>query len=177
MRVKAIDAGDTQSVDIRLPIEATAMWRDAEGKAAPFQVLHALVDADREIADANPANNGAAIQRNEILPVDPVAFEVDPAKLPPGGEMILAGEGLGPQPGQVLVNVGGRELQAEVLGWYDLGIRINVPHVEISEPTSADVIVIRGDGAATNPVKITLLPAQPGPALNPPPPPAPAPEE
>ena len=177
MRVKAIDAGDTQSVDIRLPIEATAMWRDAEGKAAPFQVLHALVDADREIADANPANNGAAIQRDEILPVDPVAFEVDPAKLPPGGEMILAGEGLGPQPGQVLVNVGGRELQAEVLGWYDLGIRINVPHVEISEPTSADVIVIRGDGAATNPVKITLLPAQAGPALNPPPPPPdPAPE-
>ena len=178
VRVKAIDPGDTQSVDIRLPIEATAMWRDAEGKAAPFQVLHALVDADREIVDINPTNNGAAIQRDEILPIDPAAFEVDPAKLPPGGEMILAGEGLGPQPGQVLVNVGGRELQAEVLGWYDLGVRIDVPQVEVTEPTSADVIVIRGDGAATNPVKITLLPAQAGPALNPPPPPPdPAPAE
>jgi hypothetical protein len=174
VRVKAIDPGDTQSVDIRLPIEATTMWRDANGKAAPFEVLHVMVDADREIVDANPANNGAVVQRDEVLPIDPAAFEVDPAKLPAGGEMILAGEGLGPQPGQVLVNVGGRELQAEVLGWYDLGVRINVPQVEISDPTSADVIVVRGDGAATNPVKITLLPAQAGPALNPPPPPPPA---
>jgi len=171
VRVKAIDPGDVQSVDIRLPLEATTLWRDADGKAAPFQVLQVMVDADREVVDANPANNGAAIQRDEVLPIDPAAFEVDPASLAAGGEMILAGEGLGPQPGQVLVNVGGRELQAEVLGWYDLGVRINVPQVEITEPTSADVIVVRGDGAATNPVKITLLPGQAGPELNPPPPP------
>ncbi|MGA2062988.1 MAG: hypothetical protein ABSG67_21150, partial [Thermoguttaceae bacterium] len=177
VRVKAIDPGDVQSVDIRLPLEATTMWHDAEGKAAPFQVLHVMVDADREIADANPANNGAAIQRDEVLPIDPAAFEVDPVRLAAGGEMVLAGEGLGPQPGQVLINVGGRELQAEVLGWYDLGVRINVPQVEVSEPTTADVIVVRGDGAATNPVKITLLPAQAGPELNPPPPPPPAPAE
>ena len=92
--------------------------------------------------------------------------------------MMLAGEGLGPQPGQVLVNVGGQELQAEILGWYDLGVRINVPQVEITGPTPAEVIVIRGDGAATNPIKITLFPAQPGPELTPPPPPPdPAPAE
>jgi hypothetical protein len=177
VRVKAIDPGDVQSVDIRLPLEATTMWCDSDGKASPFQVLQVMVDADREVIDANPANNGAAVQRDEVLPIDPAAFEVDPARLPSGGEMILAGEGLGPQPGQVLVNVGGRELQAEVLGWYDLGVRINVPQVEVSEPTSADVIVVRGDGAATNPVKFTLLPVQAGPELNPPPPPPPAPAE
>jgi hypothetical protein len=91
-----------------------------------------------------------------------------------GGEMILAGEGLGPQPGQVLVNVAGRELQAEVLGWYDLGVRITVPQLGLSESTPAEVIVVRGDGAATNPVKVTLLPGMPGPELAPPPPPAPA---
>jgi hypothetical protein len=33
------------------------------------------------------------------------------------------------------------------------------------------VIVVRGDGAATNPIKVTLQPGQVGPALNPPPPP------
>jgi hypothetical protein len=178
VRVKAIEAGDTQSVDIRLPIEAATLWRDAEGKAAPFQVLHVMVDADREIVDAVPTNNGAAIQRDEVLPIDPAAFEVDPSSPAAGGEMILAGEGLGPQPGQVLVNVGGRELQAEVLGWYDLGVRFNVPQVELSESTPAEVIVVRGDGAASNPIKITLLPAQAGPALNaPPPPPEPIPTE
>ena len=45
--MNSIEAGDTQSVDIRLPIEVSAMWRDAEGKPAPFQVLHVLVDANR----------------------------------------------------------------------------------------------------------------------------------
>ncbi len=84
VRVKAIDPGDVQSVDIRLPLEATTMWHDADGKAAPFQVLHVMVDANREIADANPANNGAAIQRDEVLPIDPAAFEVDPARLARG---------------------------------------------------------------------------------------------
>ncbi len=171
VRVKSMDAGDIQSVDIRLPIEVAAMWRDADGNPAPFQVLHALVDANREIEETTFTNNGAKFAREEVLPVDPAAFEVDPSSLTAGGEMILAGEGLGPQPGQVLVNVAGREMPAEVLGWYDLGVRINVPQIELSEPTPAEVIVVRGDGAATNPIKITLLPGQAGPALNPPPPP------
>ena len=86
--------------------------------------------------------------------------------------MIVAGEGLGPQPGQVIVNIAGKELQAEVLGWYDLGVRLNVPQAELNGPTQADVIVVRADGAATNPIKITLTPAEAaGPALAPPPPP------
>jgi hypothetical protein len=172
VRVKAIEMGDTQSVDIRLPIEAATMWRDADGKPAPFQVLHVLIDANREIADINPANNGAAIQRDAVLPVDPAAFEVDPSSPQAGGEMTLAGEGLGPQPGQILINIGGRELQAEVIGWYDLGVRFNVPQLDINEPTPAEVLIVRGDGAATNPVKITILPAPAGPLLNAPPPPA-----
>ena len=170
VRVNSIEAGDTQSIDIRLPMEVAAMWRDADGNPAPFQVLHALVDASRETDDVTPTNNGAQIARDEVLPIDPAAFEVDPSSLTPGGEMILAGEGLGPQPGQVLINVAGRELQTKVLGWYDLGVRINVPQVQLSEPTPAEVIVVRGDGAATNPIKITLLPGQAGPTLVPPPP-------
>jgi hypothetical protein len=170
VRVKAIEAGDIQSVDIRLPMEATTMWHDADGNPAPFQVLQAMVDANREIVDATRTNNGAAISRDEVLSIDPAAFEADPTKLTAGSEMILAGEGLGPQPGQVLVSVGGKELQAEVLGWYDLGVRINVPRLELSEPTQAEVVVVRGDGAATNPVKVTLLPGEVGPTLTPPPP-------
>jgi hypothetical protein len=69
----------------------------------------------------------------------------------------------------VLVNVGGQELQAEVLGWYDLGVRINVPQIDLKEATPAEVVVVRGDGAATNPIKVTLQPGQAGPALIPPP--------
>lgn len=168
VRVKAIEAGDTQSVDIRLPMEVAAMWRDADGKPAPFQVLHAMIDANREIKDITPANNGAIINRDEILSVDPVAFEVDPANVGVGSELVLAGEGLGPQPGQVVVNIAGKELQAEVLGWYDLGVRVNMPSIELNGPTPAEVLVVRGDGAATNPIKVTLMPGEAGPAIMPP---------
>ena len=76
----------------------------------------------------------------------------------PGGEVILAGEGFGPQPGQVLVHVGGRELEGEILGWYDLGVRWTLPKLAIAGPTEAEVIVVRGDGAAANPLRITITP-------------------
>ena len=49
-----------------------------------------MVDANREIADVTPTNNGAGLARSEILSVDPVAFEVDPVKVGVGGELILA---------------------------------------------------------------------------------------
>ncbi len=61
VRVTAIEAGDTQSVDIRLPVEVYTMGRDAQGNPAPFAVLHALVDAGRETPDVIRANNGARL--------------------------------------------------------------------------------------------------------------------
>ena len=60
VRVTSIEAGDVQSVDLRLPVEVLAMGRDAAGKPAPFSVLHAMVDANRELPDAVRANNGVA---------------------------------------------------------------------------------------------------------------------
>ena len=39
-----------------------------------------------------------------------------------------------------------------------------MPKLEIAAPTEAEVIVVRGDGAAANPLKITLLPEQAGPS-------------
>ena len=127
VRVTAIEAGDIQSVDIRLPMEVYTMGRDAQGKPAPFSMLHVLVDANREVPEMTRANNGARLVPAEILPVDPAAFEVDPAAARPGQEMVLAGEGFGPEPGQVLVHVGQQELQGEILGWYDLGVRWTLP--------------------------------------------------
>jgi hypothetical protein len=171
VRVTAIEAGDTQSVDIRLPFEVAAMSRDAEGKPAPFKTLQVLVDAKREVEDFDRTNNGAVIPRQEVLPVDPAAFEVDPVKAAPGGELLLAGEGLGPAPGQVIIHVAGKELQSEILGWYDLGVRVTVPPMILTEATPAEVIVVRGDGAATNPIAVTLEPGEPVTVITPPPPP------
>jgi hypothetical protein len=178
VRVTAIEAGDTQSVDIRLPFEATQRG-GPQANAPPFRYVHVLVDANRQINDANRANNGARLTPAQILPVDPAAFETDPKSVPAGGEMIVAGEGFGPEPGKVLVHLGNLELEAEILGWYDLGVRMKMPDLPLASATRAELIVIRGDGAAANPLTVTVNPPErAGPEMNPPalpPPPQPQP--
>jgi hypothetical protein len=178
VRVTAIEAGDTQSVDIRLPFEVAQAPADAQGKS-PFQYLHAMIDANREIQDLNQANNGARVAPAEVLPVDPAAFEVDPATVAAGGEMIVAGEGFGPEPGKVIVHLGAIEMEAEVQGWYDLGVRVKMPDLPLAGATKAELVVIRGDGAAANPLTVTVNPPQrnaPAPEINAPAlPPVPAP--
>jgi len=164
VRVTSVEAGDTQSVDVRLPFEVSSMSRDANGSPAPFSTLCALVDANREVPETTRTNNGARVARAEILPVDPATFAAEPKQAPAGSEIILAGEGFGPQPGQVVVHLGGLELEGEILGWYDLGVRLRLPNMPLASPTAADVIVVRGDGAAANPLKVTVTPPQAAPA-------------
>lgn len=159
VRVTAIEAGDTQSIDIRLPFQGTDAAPGA-GDKPPFQFLHAMADANREIRDVNLANNGARVPIAEALPVDPAAFETDPKTVAAGGELVIAGEGFGPEPGKVVVHLGNIEMEAEVLGWYDLGVRLKMPDLPLAEATKADLVVIRGDGAAANPVNISVNPPQ-----------------
>lgn len=158
VRVRSIETNDVQSVDIRLPMSVYTMGRDENGMPKPFSVLHVLVDANQQIRETSKANNGAKLAPQNILPVDPAAFEIDPTTGRAGGEVLLAGEGFGPQPGRVLLHVQGKEIDAEILGWYDLGVRWAVPKLGLAGPVEADVIVIRGDGAAANPLRITLTP-------------------
>jgi hypothetical protein len=176
VRVTSIKAGETQSVDIRLPFDANKLGEVAEGKPAPIVTLNVLVDSNRAIRDVNRENNGAKLTNAEILPIDPAAFEADPKSVVAGKEIVVAGEGFGPEPGKVLVKLGGLEMEAEILGWYDLGVRLNVPNLPLAAETPADLIVVRGDGAAANPIRITVNPPALGqePAAEPPAP-APAP--
>jgi hypothetical protein len=51
-------------------------------------------------------------------------------------------------------------MEAEILGWYDLGVRMTVPQLPLAEPVEAELIVIRRDGLAANPLKITIKPQQ-----------------
>ena len=168
-RINSIEAGQTQSVDIRLPFEVIEMGRDEKGQLTPFTTLHVLVDANREINETSEANNGTRLTADLVLPVDPSAFEAKPKEAEAGGELLLAGEGLGPEPGRVLVHLGGIEMEAEILGWYDLGVRLTVPRLPLAEPVEAELIVIRRDGIAANPLTITVKPER-LPAEIPPPP-------
>lgn len=158
VRINLIEAGQIQSVDIRLPFEVLAMGRDDKNQPVPFRTLHVLVDANREIDETSEINNGTRLTADLVLPVDPSAFEAKPNEAVAGGELLLAGEGLGPEPGRVLVHLGGIEMEAEILGWYDLGVRVTVPRLPLAEPVEAELIVIRRDGVAANPLTITVKP-------------------
>ena len=78
---------------------------------------------------------------------------------PVGSLFNIAGEGFGPEPGQVAVYVNGLELQAEIQGWYDLGVRVKLPQLPLTGAAQTEIVVVRGDGAAANPLSVTLTPA------------------
>ncbi len=158
MRVESINAGQTQSVDLRLPWAVYDMNRDPEGRPAPFAKLHAIVDSHGEISETSEANNGVVLKREEILPVDPAAFSTDVDITGADSMVSIAGEGFGPEPGQVLMYAQGLELEPEIHGWYDLGVRIKIPELPLVQATEAELVVVRGDSAASNPLKVTLAP-------------------
>jgi hypothetical protein len=161
VRVAGMDAGQIQAVDLRLPHEANILGRDAQGNRIPYRYLHLIVDAQRELLDVDVANNGAVVDRLEILPVDPAIFSaaLDSAG---GGIVDVAGEGFGPEAGQAVLELNGQELPLEVLGWCDVGVQVRLPGFVSNQPTNADILIIRGDNAASNP-HVIRIPAE-GPA-------------
>lgn len=163
VRVSTIDAGTIKAVDLRLPAAVASLSRDDQGRAAPFSQLHIVVDSHREVAtDALPMNNGAIVPRREVLPVDPAIFSADQSEAAAGSLIVLAGEGFGPEPGQVVVSVGDLQLSAQIEGWYDLGIRIRLPELQLAAAQDVKLLVIRGDTAASNPISFKLLPGEAG---------------
>jgi hypothetical protein len=158
VRVESMLAGETQAVDLRLPWDVYDMGVDAQGDPAPFGTLHVVVDSRRELDESSETNNGIMLAREEILPVDPAAFSTDVDTAVVGGEVSIAGEGFGPEPGQVLVYVNGLELEAEIQGWYDLGVRVRLPNLPLAEANEAELVVVRGDAVAANPLPLTLAP-------------------
>ena len=158
VRVPEIAANDTIAVDIRLPLEANRLATNDESDHVPFRYLHVVVDSRNELKEANEDNNGALLSRAEIYQVDPAAFSTNVTVAAPGSVISLAGEGFGPEPGEVIVSIGDRQERAEIRGWYDLGVQITVPNVDVASLEKAEVLVIRGDGAASNPVPLDVAP-------------------
>jgi len=156
--IPSMDIGEIKPVDIRLPLEANRIGTTPEGYKVPFAYLHVLVDSHQQIAETDETNNGSVVARTEILPVDPAAFSTDQTAAAPGGTLTIAGEGFGPEPGRVLVSVNGQNTEALIQGWYDLGIRFTVPMYTLTGTVEAEVLVVRGDGAVSNPLDIQLAP-------------------
>lgn len=158
VRMESIKPGEVQPVDIRLPFEVNEMGRDALGQPIPFAHLHILVDSHKDLPDADRTNNGTDLARSEVLPVDPTIFSTDVDTAEAGGMVAVAGEGLGPEPGQVVVHIKDLDLEAEIHGWYDLGVYVQLPTLPLTGPTDAELVVIRGDGTASNAIKVSVAP-------------------
>lgn len=156
VRLTRMDAGRIQAVDLRLPFEANMLGRDAAGRKVPFQFLHVIADSHREVPEVFEANNGAVLDRSDIFPVDPALFAANSDEGVAGPVIHLAGEGFGPEAGQVLINIAGQEQQAEILGWYDLGVQVRLPEMAFASSAPIELVVIRGDRAASNPLTISL---------------------
>lgn len=155
-RVPSLEAGQTIALDLRLPLTPN----NQPGDPFDYSNLHVLVDAHRELNDVNLANNGTVLDRGDILPVDPAAFNADSDIVEPGMVINIAGEGLGPEPGQLLLSVGNETYQPEILGWYDLGVQMRVPEVAAEGLANGDLVIIRGDGAAANPLTLQIAGAK-----------------
>lgn len=157
--IPTMDVGEIKPIDVRLPLAANRMGITPEGHHVPFNYLHVLVDSHQQIGETDETNNGQVVARTDILPVDPAAFSTDLTAAAPGTTLTLAGEGLGPEPGRVLISVNGQNLEAMIQGWYDLGIRFTVPDMVLTGAVDADILVVRGDGAVSNPLDLQLSPS------------------
>mgnify|MGYP000353786651 CR=1 FL=1 len=99
------------------------MSTDAEGNQVPFEQLHVLIDSHREIPEAFEENNGAVMPRVDVLPVDPALFSSDSDVVVSGALINLAGEGLGPEPGKVLISMNGIGLYLLLLPIFPVLVR------------------------------------------------------
>lgn len=169
--VSSMKADEVQALDIRLPVEANLLGPEKDDQATPFSTLHVVVDSHQDVEESSEKNNGAALARTEIDPIDPyvLSSDVEDQEVADGSTVILAGEGLGPEPGQVVVQLrspgdesdaGKVEVEAEITGWCDQGVQVTLPPLPVAIDTHADVVVIRGDGAMANPLSMKIVPQQ-----------------
>lgn len=157
-RIEAIAPGEVRTIDLRLPAAANAMGIDEHGRAVPFRFLHVLVDSHREVFETFENNNGAILDRTKILLVDPTAFAVDTNAAEVGTQITIAGEGFGPLPGKVVVSVGELSFEARIEGWCGRGVRVTLEGIPLADAADAELVVIRRDGAAANPLTLRILP-------------------
>jgi hypothetical protein len=159
VRIEAIAAGETQAVDLRLPWEAYELSRDAAGNELPFDKLHVVVDSHLEINEVANANNGAIVDRGDILPVDPAAFSTDVDTVSAGQAVSIAGEGSGRSRARCCCTSRDLSCSPRSRAGTTWACGSRFPRWPLAEPTEARLVVVRRDSAAANPVELTLAPA------------------
>jgi len=71
--LEALAAGESRTVEIRLPVEALAMRADAKALPEPFSKVFVVVDTKNTVTESDETNNMLPVEREKLIPVDVVA--------------------------------------------------------------------------------------------------------
>lgn len=155
--IQQLAPGEIAPVELRLPVEVMAMAYPGRQEPAPFSVLHVLIAGPKNALGSSSITTLASLPLGEVRLVDLMVAPPANGAVPVGSPLELQGEGFGPQPGQVVLNVAGLKLSAEVLGWSEVGIAVRMPQLALTEPTPIQVVVLRADGQPARPLSLTAV--------------------
>lgn len=118
----------------------------------------------RECTCHQPVQPVCRIRCVEPEPAPPVYPEQPLPEIQTGQEVTIDGAGFGFQPGRVIVQIGGLQLQAQVLDWSNEQVRAAMPNLPLTSATDVTVVVLGADGQVANELTAQLIPALPIPA-------------
>jgi len=70
IRVEHLAGGQAESVDLRLPVAALNLRRDAQGSDGEYRLLLVVLDRGNEIEERSVQNNRTALDRAEVRSVE-----------------------------------------------------------------------------------------------------------
>jgi hypothetical protein len=158
VQIDRCPAGETQQIDIRLPVESLALGKNEQGGPAPYVWLFAMIDSQEQHPETDETNNVLKLERTKIRLVDLKVLQREPAAPVFGGTLILVGEGFGQAPGQVQFEIGDLKLRATVEKWMEVGARVRIPEFVKSKSIDAKVTVTRSDDQTTDPLTVRIDP-------------------
>jgi hypothetical protein len=119
-------------------------------------------DAQKFVPGAAPLEQPAAEAAQPAAPAANIRVATPEESFPSvamGSILILDGQELGSQPGMVRMRIHGLALPTKVLDWNDSSAKIQLPQLDLSKSTQAEIEVMRADGSLASSSQINLTPA------------------
>jgi hypothetical protein len=127
--------GATAAVDVQLDASLA-------GAASTARRLYVVVDSQQQFEETDETNNLADLALEQIAPVPLRALRLSPEDVAPGSELRIEGSGFGEVAGQVVLEVAGVKMLAEVVSWSDSLVCVRLPSLVLDGPTTAKLTVM-----------------------------------
>lgn len=151
-----------RNADARAAIKPAAIAK-TRARAAALAVKLSEAEASRiQAANALRQKLYAAIGDGPHVEVRPEIRSIEPGSIEPKAYVVLAGDGFGAKPGQVLLKGlpgGTRALEVDASGWKPNAVAATVPDVSGVKEQSVTIEVVRKDGK-TSEKTVRFVPAK-----------------